>query len=353
LTAAWRPGNNFYTHILHVQALAAKRAPAYSIQAVTIAEDRVCRVPHFNALLFFQGNELLTDIEKTLPEDIFFNLADLFNRPAPAITRWLINKPVSANAVSLFSLAAGLAAAACFYFHSYPLLLAGAFFYQVKNIADTVDGQLARALGTVSRIGRFLDSLSDLAVTVAVFAAIGLGAYSRTGSKTFLILALAAALCSLLQCSYYNYYMLNFLGRWGRKLPNRADERPTDEDKLTYSDRPGHKALLWTLQRTYLVVYGWQDYLMALIDRASIVIARPSGINPKEFEQTWYRDKTFLTMVTYYIPGPQIFVATVCAVLDFMGWYVWMVLVPGNLFWLSLVFFKIARGRKPLARIAC
>lgn len=289
-------------------------------------------------------NKPQIEIEKTTPADTFFNLADLFNRPAPLLTRWLVDKPVSANAVSLFSLVAGLAAAAFFYFDIYTCLLAGAACYQVKNIADTVDGQLARVRGTVSRIGRFLDSLTDLVVTVSVFAAIGLGAYSRTGSKEFLILALAAALSSLLQCSYYNYYMLSFLKRWGRELPNRTDERPTDEDRRAYQNQRGRRAILWTLQRVYLVVYGWQDDLMSLIDRASAAVARPEGISTEDFEQTWYRDKPFLSMVTYYIPGPQIFVATICAVCARMDWYVWMVLVPGNLFWMFLIFFKLFRA---------
>jgi len=288
----------------------------------------------------------MENLEKTRPADTFFNLADLFNRPAPAITRLLLDKPVSANAVSLFSLAAGLAAAVFFYFGSYACLLTGAACYQVKNIADTVDGQLARARGTVSRTGRFLDSLSDLVVTVGVFAAIGLGAYSRTGGRGFLIMALAAALSSLLQCSYYNYYMVSFLERWGKELPSRTDERPTEQALRTCADRPGRRALLLSLQRLYLVVYGWQDRLMSLIDRASAAAARPAGVSPERFEQTWYRDKLFLSMVTFYIPGPQIFVATVCAIFARMDWYVWMVLVPGNLFWLFLLVFKVLRGRR-------
>ncbi|MBN2290155.1 MAG: CDP-alcohol phosphatidyltransferase family protein, partial [Candidatus Glassbacteria bacterium] len=85
--------------------------------------------------------------EKTRPDDTFFNLADLFNRPAPAVTRLLLDKPVSADLVSLVSLACGLAAACCFYLGSYPCLLAGAALYQAKNLGDTVDGQLARARG--------------------------------------------------------------------------------------------------------------------------------------------------------------------------------------------------------------
>ena len=300
--------------------------------------------PYFNSFLLPQVNKLQADIEKTTTVDTFFNLADLFNRPAPLLTRWLADKPVSANAVSLFSLAAGLAAAAFFYFDIYACLLAGAACYQVKNIADTVDGQLARVRGTTSRIGRFLDSLSDLVVTVSVFTAIGLGAYSRTGSRGFLILSLAAALSSLLQCSYYNYYMLSFLGRWGRELPNRTDERFTEQDRQAYPGHKGRRAILRTLQRIYLVVYGWQDFLISLIDRVSRLIAHPRGVASEKFESAWYRDKPFLSMVTYYIPGPQIFVATVCAVCARMDWYVWMVLVPGNLFWLFLIVFKLFRA---------
>ena len=44
---------------------------------------------------------------------------------------------------------------------------------QVKTLLDNMDGQLARASGRVTLAGRYLDTVADLVVNAAVFAALG------------------------------------------------------------------------------------------------------------------------------------------------------------------------------------
>jgi len=51
-------------------------------------------------------------------------------------------------------------------------LLAAAALLQVKTLLDNVDGGLARATGRVTLLGRYLDTLMDLLVNVALFAAL-------------------------------------------------------------------------------------------------------------------------------------------------------------------------------------
>src|SRR5579872_4010341 len=48
-----------------------------------------------------------------------------------------------------------------------------AVLLQVKTVLDNADGQLARAAGRVSVLGRYLDSESDLLVDAALFVALG------------------------------------------------------------------------------------------------------------------------------------------------------------------------------------
>ena len=52
-------------------------------------------------------------------------------------------------------------------------LLLAALLVQAKTVLDNADGQLARASGRVSVLGRYLDSESDLLVNAALFGALG------------------------------------------------------------------------------------------------------------------------------------------------------------------------------------
>lgn len=51
--------------------------------------------------------------------------------------------------------------------------LLAALLVQAKTVLDNADGQLARAAGRVTPLGRYLDSEADLLVDAALFAAIG------------------------------------------------------------------------------------------------------------------------------------------------------------------------------------
>ena len=53
------------------------------------------------------------------------------------------------------------------------ICVAAALLLQLKTVLDNADGQLARAAGKESVLGRYLDSESDLLVNAALFAALG------------------------------------------------------------------------------------------------------------------------------------------------------------------------------------
>jgi archaetidylinositol phosphate synthase len=52
-------------------------------------------------------------------------------------------------------------------------LIAAAGLLQLKTLLDNSDGQLARATGRVTLTGRYLDTVADLVVNAALFAALG------------------------------------------------------------------------------------------------------------------------------------------------------------------------------------
>jgi len=106
------------------------------------------------------------------------------------VTSFLVGTPVSPNAVTLLSLAAGAGAAACYY-EAEPI--AGALLFAVCYVLDNVDGELARATGKGSKIGQYLDDIVDWLVHALFFLALGAGAAATRGNELWFWLGAAAA----------------------------------------------------------------------------------------------------------------------------------------------------------------
>jgi len=122
-----------------------------------------------------------------------------FNRPCGRVlSRLLIHTSISPNAVSLASVAIGLAAAGCFGMGSYSSAVVAALLFQLSAIVDCVDGDLARALFKETPLGKWLDLAGDQIVHLSVFAGIAVGLARQGQSPVAAWLGLAAVLGALL-----------------------------------------------------------------------------------------------------------------------------------------------------------
>lgn len=182
-------------------------------------------------------------------------------RPIAAAVVWLVYPtPVTPNVVTVAAILTGFASAWCYWLHSPGSILAGGVLIVLKDILDDADGQLARAKQLYSRRGRFLDSIGDFAVDLAVFTAITHAVYRIHADVGTILLGALAFLGTTLRVSYHVYYQVAFLHLGERYKLNRLTEGITDED------RRGDPVAL-RLQEIFQVLYGWQDRLMALVDR--------------------------------------------------------------------------------------
>src|SRR4051812_33422718 len=94
----------------------------------------------------------------------------VFRPLAHLVVLALLPLRVPPPAVVLASAATGLVAAAELAREQW---IAAALLLQLKTVLDNADGQLARAAGKESVLGRYLDSESDLLVNAALFSALG------------------------------------------------------------------------------------------------------------------------------------------------------------------------------------
>lgn len=116
-----------------------------------------------------------------------------------AISRRLAGTFVTPNAMTLVSVAVGLAGAAFFLSARPSMQLGGALLFLLHSILDGCDGELARLNFQESRFGGVLDYWGDNVVHSAVFGCIAVGTNRATGELWPLaagLLAIAGTLAS-------------------------------------------------------------------------------------------------------------------------------------------------------------
>lgn len=143
----------------------------------------------------------------------------VIHRAARALLPWALKLNVSANAVSLVGLGFGTLAALCYFgWRDWRLASLGFLFCIVWLIADGLDGSIARATGTASPFGRFLDGLCDHGVFALLYLALSLS----LGTAEAWLLAAAAATAHALQASLYEGERTRFhRRRRGELMPPR------------------------------------------------------------------------------------------------------------------------------------
>lgn len=95
-----------------------------------------------------------------------------YAHPLDTLLTWVADRlGCSPNCATALSAAAGLAAAGTLAAHWF---IAAALLIQLHHLLDGVDGNLARAQGRSSTIGKRLDQLSDQLVRLALFVSLAL-----------------------------------------------------------------------------------------------------------------------------------------------------------------------------------
>ena len=279
----------------------------------------------------------------------FFDVNELWYFPNRRVIRLLYPLPVSANAVTVMALVMGLTSGAFYFSDAGNALIWGAVFLYAKLFLDNVDGGLARLRGEESRLGRFLDSFSDFVVAALVYGAIAwrLAQMSADPGGVWL-LGMLALVSSLLQCSYWVFYYVSYAEWVGSYEQNRPDETVTEADIKaveTGEDPP----LVIFLQRFHQIAYGWQDALIAALDRISRKFAGCK--DTPEDRKRWVADKWFLEWMGPLCVCTNTMALVVLSLLDQLELFLALVVMLGNGYLIALHIWKIIRFKFPATRL--
>lgn len=292
---------------------------------------------------------------KLPPATRFVDLSDYARPVATWIARALAETPVRAVQVTLLWAVIGFLGAIAYASGSYGYALLGAAALQAKNVLDAVDGSLARLQGRPSRIGRFLDSISDALVAAALNAALAVTVSGARPVPYAVLLAAAALVAGLLQGSVFNFYYVRYRARRGGDTTSRVKEELTDDDRARYAGRRLALVILRLLIRWYNWIYGWQDRLVQRIDAWS---AAPLTDVGRAVEAEKLRDdRALMTAVSALGPGMAILVldlytaAGVRHLALALELYLWTVLAGGTLYTAAIIV-RLRNAASQLARRA-
>ena len=258
----------------------------------------------------------------------FLDLSDYARPLARRLARALVNTRVTPIQITIGYTLVGLTAALLFATGNYLNGIVAGGLLLVKSTLDAVDGSLARARQRPSRVGRFLDSICDYFINASVFLGLALNGGAITIERVFVaFLALESATW---QGTAFNYYYIYYRKLTGGDTTSQLDE---NEAQSYPWDNPN---ILQALLNVYLIIYGWQDVLLAKLDRA----ITPDRAAPL------YQDRRLLTATSAMGLGFQLLLITLCAWIDRAQWALWVFIGPMNVYWVIIILVRYRLPRR-------
>jgi len=267
--------------------------------------------------------------DKLPPSESLLDLSD-YGRPlALWLTRLLLPTSVNSLHVTWAFLVVGLGAAALYAIGGRISALVAGFLLLVKSVLDALDGSLARARQRPSRVGRFLDSVFDFVINLAVFLAI---AVETELAWDGVVLALVSLEIATLQGSWNNYGQVVYRHLKQGDRTSRVDEQ--DANPYPWDD----PKVLAVLHRLYQYIYGWQDRLMAALDHWTTP-------NPacRELAQ---QDRLMLKLATPFGLGFQLLIVAIFGWAGQPDWALWWFIGPFNIYWMGLLLWRHLKYRR-------
>ncbi len=250
----------------------------------------------------------MIDFEKSekLPHDRrYFNISIIWIFYFRYVIRVLYWLRVPHELITLVSIFFGIGAAGLFY---NGFLIAAAIALHLKDIFDACDGAIARLTGRGHLIGRYLDSLGDFLSLTLVMLAIAIQA-SNNGSNIFKFWGIIAIFSTFIQCSFFNYYQLSYLDAFGIKtLSSKRNETGRDDTEDQFRSIPA-RAILNLFRIFYIIVYGWQDKLVAGID--NMLVGQACNLSPEQR----FGNRSLMVLQSALCFGTHIFIIIIGALL--------------------------------------
>lgn len=205
---------------------------------------------------------------KSLEKETDGFLAHHINRKISIfITRLIAGTRVTPNQMTFMTLAVGLTGALSFSMGGYYPALMGALMFQFSSIIDGCDGELARLKFLESRFGGWLDIFCDNITHVAVFAGIAYGEY-RIEQASYLVycgyLAVFGTIMSFSLVAWQLYKKESAAGPFFTSVLEGKEEAGKDVENITQlQDNLARRDFTYLL--IIFALLGYSKYFLVLV----------------------------------------------------------------------------------------
>jgi phosphatidylglycerophosphate synthase len=154
-------------------------------------------------------------------------VAKFLNRPiSRVITRLLLKLPITPNAWTVLIFAPALVAFVFLVRGDYTGFLVGTAIFQLINILDGCDGEIARAKYLDSERGRHLDALCDFVANLIFVLCLGIGLFRQPSvcANTRLVYLLESLITFFIMAGGFGRFVMPLLARDTARVVSRRQE---------------------------------------------------------------------------------------------------------------------------------
>ncbi|HEY6882006.1 MAG TPA: CDP-alcohol phosphatidyltransferase family protein, partial [Polyangiales bacterium] len=250
---------------------------------------------------------------------------------AYAFCKLVFRTPVTPNGVTLFAIALGLVAAACWFEGSRTAMIWGGALLWISAIMDGADGILARAKNMQSAFGRALDGSADMVVGLSTSAACLWHLVANGADMAFLALGLVAVLLTGLHLNLYDFYKELHLRQTRLERGGEGDdaERAAQLKAQAVSERaPWYTRLSMTFYADYNV---FQENLIRRTNPLALRLLRGVARSPASADLYREVNRSPMRMWMAVSLAPHSYLFAIFGMADRLDLYLWLRLTLMNL----------------------
>lgn len=257
---------------------------------------------------------------KVIEAEEFIDL--LFFRPLAFIfVKLIYPTSLTPNQISVFSMIFGILAGVSIGMGTVESVFMGGILLATSSMLDCADGQLARLKKNGTLFGRLLDGTIDYVSTLSIFLGIGFwGAYVWGNPVQWWLIIIVTGITYAVQAGLVDYYRSEYISNVEGKSNFVESELEGFQKEFDIIKNKGGKPVSRALLSLYI------NY--SKLQSAKKKNNEHRQISPEDYVRN---NKSLIRLWNLNGTATHAFILIICAFTYRLDWYIWYILIIGNL----------------------
>lgn len=255
----------------------------------------------------------------------------LFFRPLAFIfVKLIYHTSLTPNQISVFSMIFGILAGVSLGIGSAESIIVGGILLATSSLLDCADGQLARLKKNGTLLGRLLDGTIDYVSTLSIFLGIGFWGANIWGNPVqWWFITIVTGITYAIQAGLVDFYRSEYISNFDGKSNFVENELENFQKEYENIHLQGGKALSKILLKLYI------NYSKLQCARGKL--KEEKNIPPRDYIKY---NKTLIRLWNLNGTATHAFILIICSFFYRLDWYIWYILLIGNIFTIILWFLQ-------------